>query len=222
MAGGNKKEAVAALHREQIMKAAEALFIEKGFLQTTIEDISKASEYSRRTIYAYYESKDDILYHIIERGLLSLKSDIEAAISCNADFISQYKAICEAIIKYQRDCPCSLEGVNGVKPSKVELSALSDTVKNIFALGTEINGLLADCVEQGKERGVVRKDVVSMLTVQILWSGISALFSLAKTKGTYICKEFSISEDEFLRYGFRQLINSILEERIPNEKSIGG
>ena len=60
-----KKEAVAALHREQIMKAAEALFTEKGYEQTTIDDISKASQYSRRTLYAYYESKEDILYHII-------------------------------------------------------------------------------------------------------------------------------------------------------------
>lgn len=54
----NKKDAVAALNKEQIMKAAEKLFSEKGFIQTTIDDISKASEYSRRTIYAYYESKD--------------------------------------------------------------------------------------------------------------------------------------------------------------------
>ena len=54
----NKKDAVAALHRERIMKAAEKLFSEKGFVQTTIDDISKASEYSQRTIYAYYESKD--------------------------------------------------------------------------------------------------------------------------------------------------------------------
>lgn len=65
----NKKEAVAALHRARIMTAAEKLFSEKGYEQTTIEDISKESEYSRRTIYAYYESKDDILHCIIEKGL---------------------------------------------------------------------------------------------------------------------------------------------------------
>ena len=37
----NKKDVVAALHREQIMKAAEKLFSEKGYVQTTIDDISK-------------------------------------------------------------------------------------------------------------------------------------------------------------------------------------
>ena len=62
----NKKDAVAALHKEQIMKAAEKLFSEKGFIQTTIDDISKASEYSRRTIYAYYESKDRLGKNPIE------------------------------------------------------------------------------------------------------------------------------------------------------------
>ena len=98
----NKKEAVAALHREQIMKAAEKLFMENGYAQTTIEDISKTSEYSRRTIYAYYESKEDILHHIVEKGLLELKQDIENAINQGGDFITTYKAICMSIYKYQR------------------------------------------------------------------------------------------------------------------------
>lgn len=74
-----RKEAVAALHRARILTAAEKLFSEKGYAQTTIDDISKASEYSRRTLYAYYESKEDILHHIIEKGLRSLKKDIESA-----------------------------------------------------------------------------------------------------------------------------------------------
>ncbi len=65
------------------MKAAEKLFSEKGYEQTTIEDISKASEYSQRTIYVYYESKEDILYHIIEKGLIELKQNIENVIHLN-------------------------------------------------------------------------------------------------------------------------------------------
>ena len=43
--GANQKEAVAALHRERMLAAAEELFQQKGFEQTTIDDISKASGY---------------------------------------------------------------------------------------------------------------------------------------------------------------------------------
>ena len=49
----NQKPAVADLHRQQILKAAEVLFTEKGYEHTRIEDISRASGYSRRTLYAY-------------------------------------------------------------------------------------------------------------------------------------------------------------------------
>ena len=214
MSRENKKEAVAALHREQIMKAAEKLFLEKGYAQTTIEDISKASEYSRRTIYAYYESKDDILHHIIEKGLIELKKDIESAINLNEDFITEYKAICIAMSKYQNKYYHSADNVNRANMAKFDFENLSDTAKHIFLLGTEINTTLAAFIENGKEKGIVRQDIIPMLTVYILWSSITSFLTLAQTKGQFISKQFSISENELLDYGFKQLINSILEVRI--------
>lgn len=210
----NKKDVVAALHREQIMKAAEKLFSEKGYIQTTIDDISKASEYSRRTIYAYYENKDDILHHIIEKGLQTLKANIENAVNYNSDFVERYKAICMAMSKYQKEYPHSVNNVNSANSANFDLSNISDTVKNILLLGTEINTILASFIETGIENGIVRKDVIPMLTVHILWSSITALLTLAETKGNFICNQLSISEKEFLDYGFKQLINSILEVRI--------
>ena len=210
----NKKDVVAALHREQIMKAAEKLFSEKGYVQTTIDDISKASEYSRRTIYAYYENKDDILHHIIEKGLHTLKVDIENAVNRDDDFVGKYKAICMAMSKYQREYPHSVHNVNSANSANFDFSGISDTVKNILLLGTEINTVLASFIETGKKNGIVRKDIVPMLTVYVLWSSITSLLTLTDTQGQFICNQFSISENEFLDYGFKQLINSILEVRI--------
>ena len=210
----NKKEAVAALHRAQIMKASETLFSEKGFEQTTIEDISKLSEYSRRTIYAYYESKEDILHHIIEKGLISLKCEIEIAVQHNDNFIDQYKAVCMAMKKYHNECPHSLEHVNKTNAANFDFANLSDTEKHILELGKDINDILASFIEKGKENGFVCQDVVPMMTVYILWSSISSLITLAKTKEKFICRQFSVSENEFLEYGFKQIINSILKVKI--------
>lgn len=71
----NKKEAIAALHKEQIMKAAERLFSEKGFAQTTINDISKASEYSRRTIYTYYRKQRRYFTSYCRKRIAYLKTE---------------------------------------------------------------------------------------------------------------------------------------------------
>ncbi|MGL4791940.1 MAG: TetR/AcrR family transcriptional regulator, partial [Phocaeicola sp.] len=213
MGRGNKKEAVAALHREQIISAAERIFSEKGFAQTTIADISNASEYSRRTIYAYYESKEDILHHIIAKGLQILKCDIEDALQSSNDFLAQYFAICNAMKKYQTECPHSLENATDAKTSKIDFENLSPMVKQILLLGVETNALLAEFIQTGKEQGVVKQDVIPMQTVYILWSSITALLTLIQTKGVFIAKSFSISEDAYLEYGLKQIINSILEVR---------
>lgn len=210
----NKKEAVAALHREQILKAAETLFSVKGYAQTKIEDISKVSGYSRRTIYAYYKSKDDMLHQIVEKGLTVLKQDIENALSLHEDFIDAYKAICMAMGKYQYEYCLSADTVNNVASAHFDFENLSDTISHILLLGTEINDLLAAFIEKGKEKKIVRRDVIPMLTVYVLWSGITALLTLSQTKGEFISAQCSITENEFLEYGFTQLINSILEVRI--------
>lgn len=210
----SKKEAVAELHRMRIMTSAERLFSEKGYAQTTINDISKASEYSRRTIYAYYESKEDIVHHIIEKGLLSLKTDIENAANDNVGFVEAYRAVCRAKIRYRKDYPYSLETLKYSDAVKIKQLTASDTVKNILCLGTEINGILEALIVRGQKNGEVRKDVVPVLTVYVLSASLDSLIELVKTKGNFICAQKGMTEDEFFDYGFRQIINSILEVRI--------
>lgn len=51
--------------------------------------------------------------------------------------------------------------------------------------------------------------------VQILYAGVSSLYTLADAKSTYLQQAFGLSREEFLQYGFRQLADSILEVRSP-------
>jgi AcrR family transcriptional regulator len=47
--------------RETIARAALELFTERGYDETTLADIAEAAEVAPRTIFSYYESKEDIL-----------------------------------------------------------------------------------------------------------------------------------------------------------------
>ena len=214
MSRENKKESVAALHRKAILEASEKLFIEKGFGETTISDISAASGYSRRTIYAYYLSKEDILHHIIVQGLSSLNNDIKIGMAESGDFIKRYRSICSAMKKYYEDCPLSAESVITAETGKIAPEAPTPAVRDILKLGDEINGLLSRFIQDGKTSGAVRSDVEPMPTVYILWSSISSLLTLTGTKGRFLTQSLSCTRDEFLKYGFKQIINSILTERI--------
>src|SRR5438874_2698200 len=48
--------------RETIALAARRLFAERGYHSTTLPDIAEAADVSTRTIFAYFPSKEDILF----------------------------------------------------------------------------------------------------------------------------------------------------------------
>jgi len=48
--------------RETIARAAHALFAERGYHATTLNDIARAADVSTRTIFSYFASKEDILF----------------------------------------------------------------------------------------------------------------------------------------------------------------
>jgi TetR/AcrR family transcriptional regulator, fatty acid metabolism regulator protein len=58
------KDRKTAARREQIVKAAEKIFAEKGFHEATISEIAKGAGLSEPTIYEYFPSKEDILFNI--------------------------------------------------------------------------------------------------------------------------------------------------------------
>jgi len=47
--------------REHLLDVSAALFADKGYSETTIEDIARAAGSSRATVYSYFSTKEDIL-----------------------------------------------------------------------------------------------------------------------------------------------------------------
>jgi TetR/AcrR family transcriptional regulator, cholesterol catabolism regulator len=56
-----KNKSLVSKRRQQIIDAASKLFFEKGFDQTTMREISRASGLTMGSLYDYVRSKDDIL-----------------------------------------------------------------------------------------------------------------------------------------------------------------
>jgi len=51
-----------------ILEASEALFSEKGYHDTSMQDLAEALGLQRGSLYAHIRSKEDLLYAIVDRG----------------------------------------------------------------------------------------------------------------------------------------------------------
>lgn len=69
---GTRHDRRKARTRERITQAANRLFTERGYLETSVEDISEEADVAMRTIYMHFPSKAAILLDYFDRWLDAL------------------------------------------------------------------------------------------------------------------------------------------------------
>jgi mycofactocin system transcriptional regulator len=90
-----------ATDHASIERAAFALFAERGFEATTLDDIAAAAGVGRRTLFRYYASKNDIPWGQFDQSLVRLRSHLEAA----PRSIPVYRAVHDAVLAFNRFDP---------------------------------------------------------------------------------------------------------------------
>ena len=66
--------------KEQILDVSLALFLEKGYDNTSISDILSKLDIARGTLYYHFESKEAIMDMIIERSVIQIVKDAQKVI----------------------------------------------------------------------------------------------------------------------------------------------
>lgn len=69
------------IRRAEIMDAAMLLFMEKGYANTTTQDIVDKVNISRGLLYYHFKNKEDILYCLVERYSDKLLRDIHVIVN---------------------------------------------------------------------------------------------------------------------------------------------
>ena len=72
-----RRERRSAELRERIFRSALRLFAEKGFAETTVEDITEAADVGKGTFFNYFPSKDHILLAFTDMQLGKLAESVE-------------------------------------------------------------------------------------------------------------------------------------------------
>jgi AcrR family transcriptional regulator len=84
-----------AQRRREILDAAREEFFERGFHSPTVDDVAARAEVSKGTIYLYFESKEEILAHLLLEGLGVLLAQMQMA--CDPESEPQAEACLRAL-----------------------------------------------------------------------------------------------------------------------------
>jgi AcrR family transcriptional regulator len=83
--------------RERLKRAAMALFLERGFEATTIDDIAATADVSRRSFFHYFASKEDVVAAWQEDAAAALVAEILARPAGESMLTAAENAIAAAV-----------------------------------------------------------------------------------------------------------------------------
>jgi AcrR family transcriptional regulator len=134
--------------REKILFFTHAKFITEGFYKTTMDEIAKDLQVSKKTIYKHFESKEELLQQVCEMRMDMLKQFMDEVANSDEDAITKFLRILNK--QKSMSLNCSAAWFKDLQIHAPHLRKKFDEVRS-----TKVTSLLMKLLEQGKKEKVV-------------------------------------------------------------------
>ena len=95
-----KQEVVTEFRCTEILDAARKVFAEKGFSQTTMDQVAECAGIAKGTLYLYFRSKRDIYMAALMQGIRSLNEDSRRKVEAALGVREKLRAFIETRVGY--------------------------------------------------------------------------------------------------------------------------
>ena len=89
---------------EQILNAAKKLFTNYGFKKVSMDEIASEAGVTKKTVYTYFSSKEELLKYCIKEELQNMRKIIENVESKKLDFMETVHQVIYNLLKYKKNC----------------------------------------------------------------------------------------------------------------------
>lgn len=168
--------------RAEILDAAIALYAQHGWEAVTVEQVARGARLSRALVYVYFKDKEDLLFGIGERAMLTLRDRFAAAVATPARGIDQIEAIGRAYIGYANEFPHYFDFCSRFQSHAIEPDASSNEGACERA-GDQVMAIVVQAIETGMADGSIRADIGPPALVAItLWAYTQGTVQIAIAK----------------------------------------
>jgi AcrR family transcriptional regulator len=100
-----RREREIQARRTHILEAARNLIARRGVEGTSLDHIAQAADYTRRTIYSYFRSRDDVLLKIYAEDLANRRKEQQLAMESAATGLDKLIAWGRSFFTYSKEHP---------------------------------------------------------------------------------------------------------------------
>ena len=169
----NRRERRRAETRERLYRAALDLFAKRGFLETTVEDITEAADVGKGTFFNYFPTKEHVLATFGSQRLSEIERAVERA--KKGPILPALQELATDLAGQAKESPALLRAIYAAHAScKPVRAELQKRLKKGRELVTQI-------FQMAQDRGEIRSDIpaseLARLT-QVVLLGVAVAWAL--------------------------------------------
>jgi AcrR family transcriptional regulator len=176
----NRRARHRAETRERLFRAALRLFAERGYLETTVEDITDAADVGKGTFFNYFPTKEHVLATFGDERIAVIERAAAQARQTKGHVLPVIKNLATYLAGLSSESPALLRSIYAANASCAPVRA--EMQKRIRAA----RGLMTEMFAIAQQRGEIRSDLsaaeLAHLT-QIVFHGVTLAWALSPDSG---------------------------------------
>jgi len=168
MATSKRKERERQHKLKLFLDISETLFFDKGYENTTMDEIAEMAEYSKGTLYQYYPSKEVLLLAICLRGINLMRNMFTTASNNESLGIDKIGAIGRAYYEYLTEHSNYYNIISKLSLINFRDMKNQQYLNQLSKIDEEIDEMMANSLSLGIKDGSIRSDINIPIIVQLL------------------------------------------------------
>ena len=186
--------------RNRILNYAISKFHAEGFYKTSMDEIARDLQMSKKTIYKYFQSKEILLEAVAGWLMSESKDHIDSILSSKESVVVKFTKIIN--IYNSKVLKCSDKWFTDLQIHAPRLWQKIDEFRT-----NRIYQVLSELIDEGKNEGLIDKEIPTCVIVSTY---NSSMRSMINYKFLY---ENDISVNDAVNHGMQLLLNGILTKK---------
>lgn len=185
--GEGRRERHRTETRDRIYRAALQLFAERGYLETTVEDITNAADVGKGTFFNYFPTKEHVLASFGDERITAIQNALAHARAKKGPVLPVIKGLVTDLAGQSSSSAALLRSIYAAHASCAPVRA--EMHKRVQAARSLLTQMFVLAQERGEVRGDVSAADLGRL-MQLVFHGVTLVWALNPDSGLLQNTEF--------------------------------
>jgi AcrR family transcriptional regulator len=206
----SRRERTSQLNRNDMIKAAEKVFYEKGFERSTMDEFARESNFTKRTLYKHFSNKDELLIAVLSKGLGRLLVFLKSEMNNTNNGREKIHSAIFAFYNFYKENKQLFLLMDHVSQIDTETNQISI---EFISLKKQLIGEFLKAIKAGQINGSIHQDLDASQIAHSITFVLLGFFNELSAAGDLFFLHFELDRDQFVNETLNMLISSFINTK---------